>query len=88
MKCVSYLRTLIIIIRYKKVSTYKWADMLSRPSVNALLVALGIHPLIPTEYAKSYTSTIDFTKVFEQAKGGRKSEFELLEYFLYKGILL
>ncbi|XP_020261583.1 uncharacterized protein LOC109837667 [Asparagus officinalis] len=87
MKLMSYLMAFNIVIRYKKGTTNKLADMLSRPPMRALLVTMLIQPLMPLEYVYMYTSSRDFSSVFEQVKAGRKGEYELgADGLLYHGI--
>ena len=88
MKWMSYLMTFNIIIKYKKGTTNKLADMLSRPPVRALLVAMRIQPLVSSEYALWYGSLGDFSKVFELANKGLHGEYEIRGGLLYKGSLL
>nr|ABD63115.1 hypothetical protein 18.t00011 [Asparagus officinalis] len=88
-KEMSYLMAFNIIIKYKKGTTNKLADMLSRPPVRALFVATHIQPLVPLEYIQMYTSSRDFSSVFEQAKAGRKGEYEIgADGMLYRGTSL
>lgn len=57
MKWMSYLQQFNIVIKYKKGGTNKFADMLSRPLTPicyALLVAMQIQPIVPSEYTKRY----------------------------------
>ncbi|XP_020266912.1 uncharacterized protein LOC109842444 [Asparagus officinalis] len=79
MKQISYLMVFNIIIRYKKGTPNKLADILSHPSVRALLVATCIQPLVPLEYVQMYTYSRDFNSVFKQAKAGRRGEYEIGE---------
>ena len=77
MKWMSYLMAFNILIRYKKGVTNNLADMLSRPPIRSLLVALRIQPIVLSEYEESYSSSKDFSKGFELAKNGQKGEFDI-----------
>ena len=88
MKWMSYLMAFNILIRYKKGVTNRLADMLSRPPIRSLLVAGRLQPIIPTEYAESYSTSRDFSKVYELATTGQKGEFDVRDGLLYKGQLL
>ncbi|KAM0963764.1 hypothetical protein EV2_023513 [Malus domestica] len=60
-----YLQQFNIIIRYKKGTTNKLADTLSRPpSYSAVLVAMQIQPVVLSGYAKKYDNDQDFKERF------------------------
>ncbi|CAL2259851.1 unnamed protein product [Prunus armeniaca] len=91
MKWMSYLQQFSIVIKYKKGATNKLADMLSRPPTpvsSALLVAMKIQPIVPSEYAKGYDTDADFNSAYAKLEQGKTSEFQLKDGLMYKGTQL
>ncbi|XP_020262301.1 uncharacterized protein LOC109838255 [Asparagus officinalis] len=88
-RIVTEVRSFMEACQYKKGMTNKLADMLSRPPVRALLVVTRIQSLVPLEYVQMYTSSRDFSSVFERTTTGRKGEYEIGEDgLLYRGTSL
>lgn len=86
MKWTLYLQQFNIIIRYKKGTTNKLADMLSRPpSYSAVLVAMQIQPVVLSEYAKKYDNDHDFKEPFEKLQHGMTCQFEIKDNLMFKG---
>ena len=74
MKWMSYLQQFNIVIKYKKGMTNKLADMLSRPPApisSALLVAMKIQPIVPSEFAKGYDTDADFSPAHAKLQQGK-----------------
>ncbi|XP_016648322.1 PREDICTED: uncharacterized protein LOC107880736 [Prunus mume] len=64
MKWMSFLQQFNIVIKYKKGTTNKLADMLFRPPTpvsSVLLVTMQIQLIVPSEYAKGYDTDTDFS---------------------------
>lgn len=86
MKWTLYLQQVNIIIRYKKGTTNKLADMLSRPpSYSTVLVAMQIQPAVLSEYAKKYDNDQDFKEPFEKLQHGKTCQFEIKDNLMFKG---
>ncbi|CAL2257591.1 unnamed protein product [Prunus armeniaca] len=85
---MSYLQQFNIVIKYKKGTTNKLADMLSRPPTlvsSALLVAMQIQLIVPSEYAKGYDTDTGFNLAYAKLQQGKTSEFQLKDGPMYKG---
>ncbi|CAL2229056.1 unnamed protein product [Prunus armeniaca] len=85
---MSYLQQFNIMIKYKKGATNKLADMLSRPLTpvsSALLVAMKIQHIVPSEYAKGYDTYANFNLAYAKLQQGKTSEFQLTDGLMYKG---
>lgn len=90
MKWMTYLQQFHLVIKYKKGSHNKLADMLSRPPVIALCLSvfMQVQLTLHEEYIDWYKEDPDFQKTLAEVKLGRPSEFILRDGLLYKGKLL
>ncbi|CAL8994908.1 unnamed protein product [Prunus brigantina] len=58
------------------------------PVSSALLVAMQIQPIVPSEYAKGYDTDTDFNSAYAKLQQGKTSEFQLKDGLMYKGTQL
>ncbi|CAL2237443.1 unnamed protein product [Prunus armeniaca] len=61
--------------------------MLFRPPTpvsSALLVAMKIQPIVPSEYAKGYDTYANFNSAYTKLQQGKTSEFQLKDGLMYK----
>ena len=75
-------------IKYKKGTTNKLVEMLSQPHVPvnyALLVAIKMQLIVPSEYANGYNTNDDFSSAYAKLQQGKTSEFQLKDGLMYKG---
>ncbi|KAI5323505.1 hypothetical protein L3X38_032577 [Prunus dulcis] len=86
-QAVKHWRAYLLGKEYKKGATNKLADMLSRPPTpvsSALLVAMQIQPIVPSEYAKGYDIDTDFNSAYAKLQQGKTSEFQLKDGLMYE----
>nr|GEU90950.1 hypothetical protein [Tanacetum cinerariifolium] len=90
MKWITYLQQFNLVIKYKKGSQNKLADMLSRPPVIMLCLSVFMqaHPSSYDEYASEYPSGLDFMNVIKEMECHKPTEFNWKGKLLYKGGLL
>ncbi|GKA69579.1 transposon ty3-I gag-pol polyprotein [Tanacetum coccineum] len=90
MKWMTYLQQFNLVIKYKKGSQNKLADMLSRPPVIMLCLSvfMQVHPSSHNEYASEYPSDPDFMNVIKEMECHKPTEFNWKGKLLYKGGLL
>jgi hypothetical protein len=69
---MGFLQQFHLVIKYKKGSTNKLADMLSRPptsKITALGTLMHMDPFTHDAYKEAYTEDEDFKEVFQQLQG-------------------
>jgi hypothetical protein len=93
-KWMEFLQQFHLAIKYKKGSTHKLADMLSRPptsKITALRILIHMEPFTHDAYKEAYIEDEDFKEVFQQLQGqihieegDNKVDYNLQNGLLYK----
>jgi hypothetical protein len=91
-KWMRFLRQFHLVNKYKKDSTNKLVDMLSRPptsKITALVTLVHMEPFTHDAYKETYTEDEDFKEVFRQLQGQIRIEKgdDKANYYFQNGLL-